>query len=76
MGPEWNSDEPNRSDDLQSVRFSRRSDCNSADARGDFVEIMEMMDKRLNDKGKNWRHVFKVSPPVQAHRARELRIRR
>ncbi|KAH8926907.1 hypothetical protein BT69DRAFT_1185367, partial [Atractiella rhizophila] len=23
----------------------------------DFVEIMEMMDKRLNDKGKNWRHV-------------------
>lgn len=28
--------------------------------RSDFVEIMEMMDKRLNDKGKNWRHVFKV----------------
>lgn len=27
----------------------------------DFVEIMEMLDKRLNDKGKNWRHVFKVS---------------
>ncbi|KAI0331570.1 ENTH-domain-containing protein [Cubamyces sp. BRFM 1775] len=24
-----------------------------------FVEIMEMLDKRLNDKGKNWRHVFK-----------------
>jgi hypothetical protein len=21
---------------------------------------MEMLDKRLNDKGKNWRHVFKV----------------
>ena len=21
---------------------------------------MEMMDKRLNDKGKNWRHVFKA----------------
>jgi epsin len=21
---------------------------------------MEMIDKRLNDKGKNWRHVFKV----------------
>ena len=33
--------------------------------RNDFVEIMEMLDKRLNDKGKNWRHVFKV---------RELRI--
>jgi hypothetical protein len=27
--------------------------------RQDFVEIMEMLDKRLNDKGKNWRHVFK-----------------
>ncbi|ESK85626.1 epsin-like protein ent1 2 [Moniliophthora roreri MCA 2997] len=27
--------------------------------QGDFVEIMEMLDKRLNDKGKNWRHVFK-----------------
>ncbi|KAH9810634.1 hypothetical protein DFH28DRAFT_1085570 [Melampsora americana] len=26
----------------------------------DFIEIMEMMDKRLNDKGKNWRHVFKA----------------
>ncbi|KAG8951493.1 hypothetical protein FRC04_006025 [Tulasnella sp. 424] len=25
----------------------------------DFAEIMEMLDKRLNDKGKNWRHVFK-----------------
>jgi epsin len=29
-------------------------------SRGDFVEVMEMLDKRLNDKGKNWRHVFKV----------------
>ncbi|WWC90679.1 uncharacterized protein L201_005615 [Kwoniella dendrophila CBS 6074] len=28
--------------------------------QNDFVEIMEMMDKRLNDKGKNWRHVFKA----------------
>ncbi|TFY52904.1 hypothetical protein EVJ58_g9751, partial [Rhodofomes roseus] len=25
----------------------------------DFVEIVEILDKRLNDKGKNWRHVFK-----------------
>jgi epsin len=31
--------------------------------RNDFVEIMEMLDKRLNDKGKNWRHVFKVRIP-------------
>ncbi|KAI0658276.1 hypothetical protein C8Q70DRAFT_994243 [Cubamyces menziesii] len=27
--------------------------------QNDFVEIMEVIDKRLNDKGKNWRHVFK-----------------
>ncbi|KAJ1932439.1 hypothetical protein FBU59_006371, partial [Linderina macrospora] len=26
----------------------------------EFLEVMEMIDKRLNDKGKNWRHVFKV----------------
>lgn len=25
----------------------------------DFYEIMDMVDKRLNDKGKNWRHVLK-----------------
>ena len=24
-----------------------------------FNEIMEMIDRRLNDSGKNWRHVFK-----------------
>ncbi|KAG0175397.1 hypothetical protein DFQ30_008789 [Apophysomyces sp. BC1015] len=26
----------------------------------DFIEVMDMVDKRLNDKGKNWRHVFKA----------------
>ena len=26
----------------------------------DFIEMMEILDKRLNDKGKNWRHVFKA----------------
>lgn len=26
----------------------------------EFYEIMEMLDKRLNDKGKNWRHVLKA----------------
>lgn len=26
----------------------------------DFLEIMDMLDKRLNDKGKNWRHVQKA----------------
>ncbi|CUM57026.1 uncharacterized protein AC631_03696 [Debaryomyces fabryi] len=25
----------------------------------DFLEIMDMIDRRLNDKGKNWRHVAK-----------------
>jgi hypothetical protein len=38
--------------------------------RNDFVEIMEMLDKRLNDKGKNWRHVFKVRIP--SNRAQHL----
>ena len=26
----------------------------------DFMEIMDLIDKRLNDSGKNWRHVFKA----------------
>ncbi|KAK3945609.1 putative enth domain-protein [Diplogelasinospora grovesii] len=26
----------------------------------EFIEIMDMLDKRLNDKGKNWRHVLKA----------------
>jgi len=25
----------------------------------DFYDVMDMLDKRLNDKGKNWRHVLK-----------------
>ncbi|KAK6332758.1 hypothetical protein TWF696_002780 [Orbilia brochopaga] len=29
------------------------------DTNHDFFEIMDMLDKRLNDKGKNWRHVLK-----------------
>lgn len=29
------------------------------DSANDFYEIMDMLDKRLNDKGKNWRHVLK-----------------
>ncbi|PWY98352.1 ENTH-domain-containing protein [Testicularia cyperi] len=27
--------------------------------QSEFIEMMEILDKRLNDKGKNWRHVFK-----------------
>lgn len=29
-----------------------------------FSEIMSMVWKRLNDHGKNWRHVYKVSLTV------------
>lgn len=28
-------------------------------SQGEFLEIMDMLDRRLNDKGKNWRHVAK-----------------
>ena len=28
--------------------------------RNEFIEIMEILDKRLNDRGKLWRHVFKA----------------
>ena len=28
-----------------------------------FAEVMGMVWKRLNDSGKNWRHVYKVTPP-------------
>ncbi|RKO95696.1 hypothetical protein CAUPRSCDRAFT_8935, partial [Caulochytrium protostelioides] len=31
----------------------------------DFVEVMEVLDKRLNDHGKNWRHVFKALTVVE-----------
>ncbi|TPX18876.1 uncharacterized protein E0L32_011428 [Thyridium curvatum] len=30
------------------------------DRSTEFYEIMDMIDKRLNDKGKNWRHVLKA----------------
>lgn len=63
MGTNRHRDERNRSDDIQLVRvidltlkfiliFSNRSN--------EFYEIMDMLDKRLNDKGKNWRHVLKA----------------
>lgn len=31
-----------------------------ASSSTEFYEIMDMLDKRLNDKGKNWRHVLKA----------------
>lgn len=36
-------------------RTTRLTSCSASD----FYEIMDMLDKRLNDKGKNWRHVWK-----------------
>lgn len=38
--------------------------------REHFMDIMEVLDKRLNDTGKNWRHVFKARG-FYLHRARE-----
>lgn len=29
--------------------------------RDDFDEIIDILEKRLNDNGKNWRHVQKVT---------------
>lgn len=37
--------------------IKRMLNCGSSSS--DFYEIMDMLDKRLNDKGKNWRHVLK-----------------
>lgn len=31
----------------------------TSQSQTDFLEIMDMLDRRLNDKGKNWRHVAK-----------------
>ena len=33
-----------------------------------------MLDKRLNDKGKNWRHVFKVSVTSSGPRPSDSRV--
>jgi epsin len=32
----------------------------TSDSTADFYEVMDMLDKRLNDKGKNWRHPLKA----------------
>lgn len=31
-----------------------------------FAEVMGMVWKRLNDSGKNWRHVYKVSDQLRS----------
>ena len=67
MGSLGHADERARADDIQPVRIDPPFSLTAAESdrlhtrRNDFVEIMEMLDKRLNDKGKNWRHVFKAS---------------
>ncbi|KAG8215099.1 hypothetical protein J3R82DRAFT_8543 [Butyriboletus roseoflavus] len=64
------TDESHCTVELQSVRVVAPRDARmrrtnfvllNLSHRNNFVDIMEMLDKRLNDKGKNWRHVFKAS---------------
>src|SRR5437773_4977945 len=66
MGPDRNPDERDRAADVQWVRsnprprlFRARDDADAAPRTTEFYEIVDMLDKRLNDKGKNWRHVLK-----------------
>ena len=66
MGPDWHRYERHRRSDLQQVSSLHDSGSYSSivltrdsTSPSDFYEIMDMLDKRLNDKGKNWRHVLK-----------------
>lgn len=61
LGSNRQRHERNCSNDLQRVYtfgFLYSSDAKLSSSN-DFYEIMDMLDKRLNDKGKNWRHVLK-----------------
>lgn len=68
MGSNRDSDGRNRPAHLQFVRRSRVDVVRFQTGRliqspfrsTEFYEIMDMLDKRLNDKGKNWRHVLKA----------------
>lgn len=42
-----------------SCLHSAIADACARNSSQDFYEVMDMLDKRLNDKGKNWRHVLK-----------------
>lgn len=65
MGSDRHTDERDCSDDFQHVWQALGSqalvnaDC-PLFSSSDFYDIMDMLDKRLNDKGKNWRHVLKA----------------
>lgn len=63
MGTYRHRNERDRSDDIQLVRFvdlAFELVLISSHRSNEFYEIMDMLDKRLNDKGKNWRHVLKA----------------
>lgn len=45
--------------DSNDMPVSARMRANDYVSPSDFYEIVDMLDKRLNDKGKNWRHVLK-----------------
>ena len=72
MGPDRDTDERDCSDDLQHVRVQSiplrncpqdalvRGCADDSNSSTEFYDIMDMLDKRLNDKGKNWRHVLKA----------------
>lgn len=52
----------NRSDHLQQVcdlKCVLVAGLTTVNSSTDFYQVMDMLDKRLNDKGKNWRHVLK-----------------
>ncbi len=61
MGANGDGDERDCSINFQWVGQQpiARVKTNLASSSNDFYEIMDMLDKRLNDKGKNWRHVLK-----------------
>lgn len=63
MGTNRHRDERDRSDDIQlvcTIVLALRLILTSSNSSNEFYEIMDMLDKRLNDKGKNWRHVLKA----------------
>ena len=61
MGAYGHRDERDRSTNIQWVRLtlSIRLTLLRLSSSNDFYGIMDMLDKRVNDKGKNWRHVLK-----------------
>ena len=42
------------------LEYDKKGNAYRCARSNEFYEIMDMLDKRLNDKGKNWRHVLKA----------------